>query len=127
MVDYYQNAQEIEAVVAGFEQCVTGKDEFTHLSHLTVAVYYLRNSTPDEAFQKMRDGLFRFLDHHGVGRIKYNEQLTLSWITLIQSVIEQMNPNASLVESTNVVLQRFGDSRIAVDEGRANRQDARKD
>ena len=116
MESYYKTGQEIEAVVAGFEQCTTGKDEFTHLSHLTVAVYYLRHSTPDEAFQKMRTGLFRFLDHHGVGRAKYNEQLTLTWITLIQKVIEQFNPESSLVEVTNVVLERLGDSRIPVED-----------
>lgn len=113
MRDHYQTEKEIEAVVAGFEQCTTGKDEFTHLSHLTVAVYYLRYSTPDQAFQQMRSGLFRFLDHHGVGRTKYNETLTRSWITLIQSVIEQMNPDVSLVAVTNEVLERLGDSRIA--------------
>ena len=113
MGDYYQTEQAIETVVAGFEQCTTGKDEFTHLSHLTVAVYYLRHSTPEEAFQKMRTGLFHFLDHHGVGRAKYNEQLTLSWITLIQSVLEQMDPDLSLVDATNAVLARLGDSRIA--------------
>ena len=115
MRDHYQNEQEIDAVVAGFEECATGKDEFTHLSHLTVAVYYLRNSTPDQAFQKMRSGLFRFLDHHGVGRAKYNEQLTRSWITLIQNVIAQMSPDISLLAMTNVVLERLGDSRIPVE------------
>ena len=113
MRDHYQNEQEIEAVVAGFEECTTGKDEFTHLSHLTVAVYYLRNSSPDQAFEKMRSGLFRFLDHHGVGRGKYNEQLTLSWLTLIQSVTEQMDPNLSLLAVTNAVLERLGNSRIS--------------
>jgi hypothetical protein len=114
MVGHYKDEQEIEAVVASFEQCTTGKDEFTHLSHLTVAVYYLRNSTPDQAFQKMRDGLFRFLDHQG--RAKYDEQLTLTWIALVQKVIEQLNPESSLVEVTNVVLERLGDSRIPVEE-----------
>ncbi len=115
MSDQYKREQEIEAVVAGFELCTTGKDDFTHLSHLTVAVYYLRHSTPDQAFQKMRDGLFRFLDHHGVGRGKYNEQLTRAWINLIQSLLEQMSPDVSLLEVTNVVLERLGDSRIAVE------------
>jgi len=115
-MDYYETDQEIEAVVTGFEQYTTAKEEFTHLSHLTVAVYYLRHSTPDEAFQKMRSGLSRFLDHHGVGRAKYSEQLTLNWITLIRKVIEQLNPESSLVEVTNVVLERLGDSRIAVED-----------
>ncbi len=70
MKDHYQTEQEIEAVVAGFEKCTTRKSEFTHLSHLTVAVYYLRNFDAGQAFQKMRAGLFRFLDHHGVDRVK---------------------------------------------------------
>ena len=112
----YQNEKEIAAVVAGFEKCTTGKDEFTHISHLTVAVYYLRNSTPDQAFRKMRAGLFRFLDHHGVGRAKYNEQLTLSWLKLIQSVLEVMDPELSLVSVTSIVLERFGDSRISTED-----------
>ncbi len=115
MSDHYQNQQEIEAVVAGFEECTTGKDEFTHLSHLTVAVYYLRNSSPDQAFEKMRAGLFRFLDHHGVGRAKYNEQLTLAWITLVQGFIEEMDPRLSLLAVTNAVVERFGKTRISVE------------
>jgi hypothetical protein len=115
MKDHYQTEKEIDAVVAGFEQCTTGKDEFTHLSHLTVAVYYLHHSTPDEAFQKMSAGLFRFLDHHGVGRTKYSEQLTRSWIALVQGVIEQLDPKLPLPAITNTVLARLGDSRIAAD------------
>jgi hypothetical protein len=116
MNDHYQTEQEIDAVVAGFEQCTTGKSDFTHLSHLTVAVYYLRHSSPDQALQKMRGGLFRFLDHNGVGRAKYDEQLTRSWISLIQDVIEQLDPKLSLVATTNIVLERLGDSRIAKEE-----------
>ena len=91
MSDHYQTEKEIEAVVQGFESCTTARDDFRHREHLTVAVWYLRNSTPEQAFEKMRSGLFRFLDHHGVGRAKYKEALTLSWLKLIQSVIEQMD------------------------------------
>src|SRR5258705_11568336 len=111
-MDYYKDEHEIEAVVAGFEQCTTEKDKFTHLSHLTVAVYYLRQSTHDEAFQRMRSGLFHFLDHHGVGRGKYKEELTRNWITLIQGVLEEMNSDDSLLLVTNAVLERLGNSRI---------------
>jgi hypothetical protein len=115
MGDHYQTEQEIAAVVEGFEQCTTTKDGFTHLSHLTVATYYLCNSTPDESFQKMRSGLLRFLDHHGVGRAKYRDRLTWAWIQQIQNVIEQMDSDASLVGITNAVLERLGDSRITVE------------
>lgn len=108
MNNHYETENEIDAVVAGFEQCTTGKSDFTHLSHLTVAVYYLRNSTPEETFHKMSAGLFRFLDHHGIGRAKYDAELTRSWIALVQSVIEQLDSKLSLVAVTNTVLERLG-------------------
>ena len=115
MRERYHTEQEIAAVVAGFEECTTAPDKFKHREHLTVATYYLRDSTPEQAFDRMRSGLFRFLDHHGVGRAKYNEQLTLSWITLVESVIEQTDPNLSLLAVTNIVLERLGNSRIPIE------------
>ena len=115
MGHYFQNEKEIKAVVQGFESCTTGADDFKHRDHLTVAVWYLRNSTPEQAFQKMCSGLLRFLDHHGVGRKKYDEQLTLSWIKLIQKTIEEMNPDLSLLQVANMVIDRLGDSRVVVD------------
>ena len=113
MGNHYQTEQEIEGVVAGFENCTTSKEGFTHLSHLTVATYYLRNSTPDQTFEKMRLGLLRFLDHHGVGRAKYSDRVTWAWIGQIQSVIEQMDPLSPQLAITNAVLDRLGNARIA--------------
>jgi hypothetical protein len=118
MENYYNNKQEIEAVVAGFEKCTTSKEEFTHLSHLTVATYYLRHSTPHDAFEKMRDGLLRFLDHHGIGRAKYKERLTRDWIALVHGTLEKMDPETSLVDATKVVIDRLGKFRIPEDASR---------
>lgn len=115
MTGYYKDASEIEEVVAGFENCTTAKDAFTHLSHLTVATYYLLNSTSAAAFEKMRVGLFRFLDHHGVGRSKYNEQVTRAWLEQIQNVIQQSDSDASLVWLTNAVLEQLGAFRLPIE------------
>ena len=87
MAAYFQTDQEIVAVVAGFENCTTSKEGFTHLSHLTVAAYYLCNSNPDETFENMRFGLLRFLDHHGVDPAKYNDRVTWAWIKEIHRII----------------------------------------
>lgn len=111
-MERYQSEREIEAVVTGFESCTTGADDFNHREHLTVAVWYLRNSTPEQAFHKMCSGLLRFLDHHEVGRAKYDEALTIKWIRLINEAIEEMNPDLSLLELTNAVVDRFGGSRL---------------
>ncbi|MGI8836710.1 MAG: hypothetical protein ACR2H4_08750 [Pyrinomonadaceae bacterium] len=67
MTSQYKTDAEIAAVVQGFESCTTGKDDFPHHKHLAVAVWYLRNSTVEQAFERMRAGLLRFLTHHAIG------------------------------------------------------------
>jgi len=113
-MDWYQSEDEIEAVVNGFESCSTEKEDFKHRSHLTVAVWYLLHSTPDEALEKMRSGLFRFLEHHGVGRAKYHETLTVFWIQLVQKAITEVGQD-SFVLTTNEVLKRLADPRVVIE------------
>jgi hypothetical protein len=113
MRTHYQTEQEIEAVVSGFENCNTSKEEFTHLSHLTVATYYLCNSTPEESFEKMRSGLLRFLDHHGVDSAKYSDRVTRAWIERIREV-RQENQHASLLEIVNTVIAQLSHFRIPI-------------
>ncbi len=115
MKSHYQTEAEIEAVVQGLESCTTAKDDFPHRKHLTVAVWYLRNSTAEQAFEKMRSNLLRFLDHHGISREKYKEELTRAWINLLQSELEKLDPNLSLVTVTNAVIERLSDMNAVFD------------
>ncbi|MDQ1707987.1 MAG: hypothetical protein QOJ88_1198 [Pyrinomonadaceae bacterium] len=112
MTDHYQTEQEIEAAVRGFEQCTTRPDNFKHSEHLTVAVYYLRNSTPEQALAKMRSGLVRFLDQHGVGQDKYNETTTGFWIKFLHNLISEFPSDTSLIDLVNEVLPRCADARV---------------
>jgi hypothetical protein len=109
MKSQYQTEAEIERVVQDFESCTTGKDDFPHRKHLAVAVWYLRDATVEQAFEKMRASLLRFLDHHGIDRGKYKEELTRAWISLVQSELERLHPNVSLVAVTNTVIERLSD------------------
>lgn len=109
MESHYQTEEEIAAVVQGLESCTTGKDDFPHRKHLAVAVWYLRNATVEQAFEKMRTSLLRFLDHHGINREKYREELTRAWIDLVHKELERLDPNLSLVTLTNTVVDRLGD------------------
>ena len=115
MADYFHTEQEIEAVVSGFENCTTGKEEFTHLSHLTVATYYLCNSTHEESFEKMRSGLLRFLKHHGINSAKYSDRVTWAWIEKIRQVCQLTNQDSSLLEIVNTVIAHLGHSRIPIE------------
>ena len=115
MSPYYAHEDQIESVVKGFELCTTKKDEFTHQSHLTVAVWYLLNYKEEQATEKMRRGLHRFLDHLGVGQEKYHETLTVFWIKTVQELLARLDQRSSLLARTNAVIERLGTSRMVFD------------
>jgi len=112
MVGYYKEVGEIDAVIDSFESCTTSKEDFTHRSHLTVAAYYLHCSNQAEATQRMRAGLLRFLEHHGVGRAKFHETLTVFWMRTVLNCLEGLDQRLSLLEMTNAVIESLSDSRL---------------
>jgi hypothetical protein len=108
----YQTESEIVAVVLGFESCHTAKENFPHQSHLTVAVWYLRNSSFEQATEKMRMGLLRFLDNHGVPRQKFHETLTSFWMRMIDECLRGFDSSQTLIDVTNSVIEALGDPRL---------------
>jgi hypothetical protein len=110
----YQSTDEIEAIVRDFESCTTPPAEFSHRSHLTVALSYLHLSglSIAEAATRMRTGLYRFLDHHGIDRQKYNETITLFWIKRVNSFLNRTDTTRSLASIANEMIETCGDSQL---------------
>lgn len=106
MSRFYDTEAEIEQVVRGFETCTTAKEEFHHREHLTVAVWYLQTLGREEAVERMRTGLKRFLNHHGVDPKKYSEEVTVFWVDAIASHLER-GSETLLVEKVNQILLNF--------------------
>lgn len=100
----YQSQDEIENVVRRFETCQTHADNFRHPEHLAVAVWYVHTMDRDSALDRMRSGLLRFLDHHGVDKGKYSETVTVFWIDKIIEKLTELGPDVSLVDKCNTVL-----------------------
>lgn len=98
----YESEDEIENVVRAFEACETAADDFHHSEHLAVAVWYLNTMDRDAALDRMRAGLLRFLDHHGVDKGKYSETVTVFYIDKIAEKLDQIE--GSIVEKCNAVL-----------------------
>lgn len=100
----YSSESDIEAVVRGFETCETDKTAFKHREHLTVAVWYLQTLDTQAAVERMRTGLLQFLDHHGVPREKYSEEVTVFWIELIAEKLAELGPDTPVLDQCNHVL-----------------------
>jgi hypothetical protein len=106
----YETFDEIEAIVQGFETCSLSKADFTHRNHLTVAVWYLKYNSSEDAAGLMRAGLWRFIEHHDVPREKYNETITMFWLKAVQAFMEKRRlggQEPDLVSLTNELLQDY--------------------
>ena len=103
----YDSEEEIERLVREFESCAIAAADFHHREHLVVAVWYLQTLSRSEAVNRMRAGLLRFLDHHGVDRKKYSEDVTVFWVDAVATHLEEMGSDAPLVEKVNQVILNF--------------------
>jgi len=107
----YQSEQELEAIVRGLETCTTPASDFPHRSHLVVATWYLTDSSATNALQKMRSAILNFLDHYKIEG-KYNETITLFWITMVEQYLAKLPTHFSLLERTNAVTASLNESRL---------------
>lgn len=104
----YQSETEIENLARAFEACQIEKTEFRHRHHLAVAVWYVEKFGREAALDRMRAGLLRFIDHHGVDPKKYSEEVTVFWIDWVAKQIDAIGTEASVVEKCNRVLAADG-------------------
>lgn len=115
--DYYKSEMEIEAIVRGFEDCTLPDTQFKHAEHLTVALSYLHSSrlTVPQATERIREALFRFLDHYAGERQAYNETITLFWVKLVKSFLDRTNTARPVEEIANELIESFGNSNLIYD------------
>lgn len=110
----YHSAAEIEAVVSGFESCSTPPSAFDHRAHLTVAFSYLHLSKLNitAAAERLRTALYRYLDHNGVDRRKYNETITLFWIRLVRSFLDTAKIGRDVASLANELVETYGHTQL---------------
>jgi hypothetical protein len=112
--NYYKSDDEIKALVHGFEDCSTRPSQFNHRAHLVVALSYLHlyKLSVSEATERMRAGLYRFLDHYGEDRQVYNETITLFWIKLVRSFLDRTDAIRPVADIANELIAACGNSQL---------------
>lgn len=110
----YKEDEEIKAVVDGFESCETPPAQFDHRAHVTVAFAYihLRRLTVPETSARMREGLFRFLDHNKVDRRKFNQTITMFWIKFVHGLLDNLDTSRAPADLANHVVEACGDPKL---------------
>jgi hypothetical protein len=111
----YRSAEEVEEVVRRFESCEVRPDDFKHREHLTVALRYLLDSAYDEALERMRLSLRRFIQTHGVSPNIYHETLTAFWMKRVRAFINNAQTKRTLAGLANGLLEECCDSRLVFD------------
>jgi hypothetical protein len=111
----YRTLGEIESLVRDFESCALPRSEWTHHSHLTVALWYLVHCSGREATSRIRNGIKRYNARNGVEMTKdggYHETMTLFWICIISKYLLLADAGNSFVELANDMIARFGGGRL---------------
>jgi hypothetical protein len=110
----YRDAEQLRALVAGFEATTLPYPEWTHAAHLSVGVCYLAWYGPDGALDRVRDGLRRYNAahaHHPM-RVGYHETITRFWLWVVQQHVRQMASGRPLAEVANGVIAACTDRNL---------------
>ncbi len=99
---------EIETLVRAFEDGSLPRTEWTHASHLQVALWYLSRHPRDEATRLVRDGLRRYGALAG-RQAFYHETITLAWVAVVAQFLARSDPGRSLSELAAILVERCGD------------------
>jgi hypothetical protein len=73
-----------------FEAFKIPTEEFDHRAHIRLAYIYLyqTDQKTDQATTLMRNALKSFIEHHEIGKTKYNETITKAWILAVRHHME---------------------------------------
>lgn len=105
----YETETEINEVITLFEVAKLPHESWRHAEHLTMAMHYALGNSFDEALNKMRDGILKLNDFHGVITTPergYHETLTVIWTRAVFDFVKA-NPNNNLVEMANEIIETF--------------------
>jgi len=110
----FRSDEEVLEVVRRFESCEFAPDDFKHRLHLAVALVYLLDAPYHVALERVRQGLKRFIEHHGLSGV-YHETLTVFWMRRVLAFAERADRARGLAELANELSDACADPRIVFD------------
>ena len=105
----YETEEEIFEVVNAFESATLPHDKWRHAEHLTMAMHYALDNDFNEALNKMRSGILKLNDFHGVVTTPergYHETLTVIWTRAVFDFVKA-DSDKELVVLANEIIEKF--------------------
>lgn len=99
MKHHYKTDDEIRTLVEAFEACSFNPSDFRHYEHLTVALWYVRQFSPEEAKTKMTSGIRCLAETYG--KTGYHETITLFWLRVVSDFAAGVDRESSLANTAN--------------------------
>lgn len=84
--------QTVEALIAGFENGSWPASQWTHQSHIYMALWYLSNCSSEEASIRIKQGIRKYNESQGgenTATSGYHETITEFYIRILSSFIER--------------------------------------
>ncbi|WP_165221723.1 hypothetical protein [Aquisphaera insulae] len=100
---------DIDSLVARFEDGTLPGAEWTHGAHLVVALWYVRQHDRDEATARIRDGIREYNRRAG-NHTGYHETITLAWVEVIDRFLAGRDRRAPISVLAAGLLDRCGRS-----------------
>lgn len=111
----YKTIDEIETLVAKFNQCNLAHSEWNHLAHLTVAIWYLTQYEEKQAINIIRQGIQRYnkaMNIEATPNSGYHETLTLFWLYTVRNYLAVVDRKIPIVELTNKLIYKLQDKNL---------------
>lgn len=102
----YNSESEILDLVKAFEEKTLPVAEWTHLAHLTVAVYYIKTCSLEEAQRRLRTCIKAYNEAVGITNSPtsgYHETITIFWTKFLDFFFQSM-PQSDLLAACNILV-----------------------
>lgn len=107
----WSSPQEVTNLVARFAEGTLPASEWTHRAHLTVAMWYAAHYAPAGALWRVREGILRLNQAHGVPTTPtrgYHETITRFYMQVVDHYVRSVADGHDWADRANRVYQRLG-------------------
>jgi len=103
----WPRAEELDRLVAGFQEAALPHAEWSHRAHLAVGAWHVRRHGAAEALGRLRAGIRALNDAHGTPNSDtrgYHETITRAYVLLIAELLDGVPPAVSADACAQAVL-----------------------